>query len=148
VAGAIKRSPAYVSKRLRVFDDPMLAPVVLANKLSVSAAEELLSVDPEHRYDLLARAVDQGWERAQVRRAARDLRFAAKQSVRRRPSVARCARELRGLVRDKRSSGLTEADRRELRLLFVELGTVARAKPTGETVFPPLPVSSRAPRPR
>src|SRR5579872_1456293 len=33
VAEAIQRSQAFVSKRLRVFEDPMLAPAVLANEL-------------------------------------------------------------------------------------------------------------------
>src|SRR3954447_19503094 len=44
VAAAISRSQAFVSKRLRVFDDPTLGPAVLSNSLSVSAAEELLSL--------------------------------------------------------------------------------------------------------
>src|SRR5262245_24532229 len=42
VADAIKRSQAYVSKRLRVFDDVVLAPYVLKDQLPVSIAEELL----------------------------------------------------------------------------------------------------------
>jgi ParB family transcriptional regulator, chromosome partitioning protein len=141
VAGAIKRSPAYVSKRLRVFEDPMLAPAVLANKLSVSAAEELLAVDAARRYDLLARAVEHGWDRAQVRRAAARPRGAAGQAAATRASVARSARELRGLLRERGAAGLTQADRRELRLLYLELGTVARAQTSGAIVFPPLPVA-------
>jgi ParB family chromosome partitioning protein len=143
VASAIKRSPAHVSKRLRVFEDAMLAPVVLANKLSVSAAEELLTVDGKRRYDLLARAVEGKWERAQVRQAANAPRFAAKQAAPVRISVARRARELRALLADRRPADLTETDRRELRLLFMDLGMVARAKPSAQRVFPPLPVSSR-----
>ncbi|HET6318071.1 MAG TPA: ParB/RepB/Spo0J family partition protein, partial [Chloroflexota bacterium] len=35
VADAIKRSPAYVSKRLRVFEDAVLAPLVLHNRLTI-----------------------------------------------------------------------------------------------------------------
>src|SRR5262249_43390483 len=42
VARAINRSQPYVSKRLRVFEDPVLAPAVLADKLGVSLAEGLL----------------------------------------------------------------------------------------------------------
>src|SRR5687768_3908689 len=49
VASAIHRSQAFVSKRLRVFEDPMLAPVVLANRLTVSSAEELLSLPESSR---------------------------------------------------------------------------------------------------
>jgi ParB family chromosome partitioning protein len=148
VAGAIKRSPAYVSKRLRVFDDPMLAPAVLADKLSVSAAEELLTVASADRYNLLAQAIERGWDRAQVRLAAAQPRFAAKQAAARRASLARAARELRGLLRERRAAGLTEADKRELRLLYVELGTMARARPASEIVFPPLPTASRSARRR
>lgn len=36
VGDAIKRGPMYVSRRLRVFDDDTLSPLVLANKLPVS----------------------------------------------------------------------------------------------------------------
>ncbi|MGI9147978.1 MAG: ParB/RepB/Spo0J family partition protein [Chloroflexota bacterium] len=44
VAAAISRSQGFVSKRLRVFEDAMLAPLVMGGRLSVSAAEELLTV--------------------------------------------------------------------------------------------------------
>jgi hypothetical protein len=40
---AIKRSHIYVSRRLLVFDDPVLAPLVLGNHLPVSTAEELFA---------------------------------------------------------------------------------------------------------
>src|SRR5207248_9368565 len=42
VGEAVKRSAMYVSRRLRVFDDPVRAPLVLHDGLAVSTAEELL----------------------------------------------------------------------------------------------------------
>src|ERR671939_1345712 len=48
VGEAIKRDHTYVSRRLRVFEDPVLAPLVLQRKLPVSTAEELLRA-PGHR---------------------------------------------------------------------------------------------------
>jgi len=70
IGQAIKRSHIYVSRRLRVFEDPALAPLVLENKLAVSTAEELLRVPDIHERKVLARrAAREGWERAQVRAA-------------------------------------------------------------------------------
>jgi hypothetical protein len=40
VGETIKRPHIYVSRRLRVFDDPGLAPLVLERKLAISTAEE------------------------------------------------------------------------------------------------------------
>jgi ParB family transcriptional regulator, chromosome partitioning protein len=53
VGEKIKRSHAYVSRRLRVFEDPVLAPLVLERKLLVSTAEKLLQAhDEQTRQDL------------------------------------------------------------------------------------------------
>ena len=73
VGQAINRGPMYVSRRLRVFEDETLAPLVLADQLPVSTAEELLVVvDPDRRSELAKRAVAERWERPQVRAAVRD----------------------------------------------------------------------------
>jgi ParB family transcriptional regulator, chromosome partitioning protein len=69
VGQAIKRSPVYVSRRLRVFEDEILAPLVLQNELSVSTAEELLRADPVMRRPLADQAARERWERPQVRAA-------------------------------------------------------------------------------
>jgi ParB family chromosome partitioning protein len=69
VAERIKKSAMYVSRRLRVFDDPVLAPFVLNNELSVSTAEELLRAIPAQREELAEQAVSEQWERPQVRAA-------------------------------------------------------------------------------
>jgi hypothetical protein len=80
IGQAIKRGAMYVSRRLRVFDDDTLAPLVLANKLPVSTAEELLVVaDRTQRSELALQAVDEHWERPQVRAAVRDCIAAIQQ---------------------------------------------------------------------
>ncbi len=137
VAAAVQRSQAFVSKRLCVFEDPILAPAVLANRLSVSAAEELLGIGAQRRGEVLSRAIAEGWDRAQVRRTAQAERAPA--ARRRPPRLARGVRELRQRLRDVRPEELAEADRRELRLLFVELSLLARAQPGARRIFPPLP---------
>src|SRR5262245_62052463 len=86
VAAAVKRSPAYVSKRLRVFEDPVLAELVVANRLSVSAAEELLPLPEPHKRALAQRAADEGWEPHQVRAAAAGRRDGARRQRRARLS--------------------------------------------------------------
>jgi ParB family chromosome partitioning protein len=74
VGEAIKRSHIYVSRRLRVFDDPTLAPLVLERKLAVSAAEELLRVpDTQARNDLAARAVTHDWTWGDARKAVSEF---------------------------------------------------------------------------
>jgi ParB family chromosome partitioning protein len=143
VAAAIKRSQAYVSKRLRVFEDPLLAPAVLAHQLSVSAAEELLALHEEARYEVLSQAVEQRWDRQQVRAAARG-RYAATRRHGRPPGLTRRIHQFRLDLREVTVEHLSEADRRELRLLFNELALLARA-PAGprQRVFPPLPLRAR-----
>ena len=137
VAAAIKRSQAYVSKRLRVFEDPLLAPAVLANQLSVSAAEELLAANEGTRYELLSRAIELGWDRQKVRAAIRE-RVAPRGA--RPPGLTRRIHQFRVEIRDIAPYQLKEADRRELRQLFAELGIMARAAVVQrQRVFPPLP---------
>src|SRR3984893_18727647 len=52
VAHSVKRSVAYVSKRVRVFEDPRLREAIAIQGLPVSTAEELLASDLESRSDL------------------------------------------------------------------------------------------------
>jgi len=140
VAAAIKRSQAYVSKRLRVFEDPLLAPAVLANQLSVSAAEELLATNENVRYELLSKAIEQGWDRLQVRAAAHGRAPRIRPRGARPRGLTRRIHQFRVDVRDVRPDQLTEADRRELRQLFSELAMLARASTERrKLVFPPLP---------
>ncbi len=142
VARAIKRSQPYVSKRLRVFEDPVLAPAVLANKLGVSQAEELLSVPEARRYELLQLAVDKGWDRQTLRKAAKQRSSSRKRSSTRPPGLTRRLLDLRSLLRDVEPSDLTDADRRALRLLFSDLSLLGRApSQRRHRSFPALPAS-------
>jgi ParB family chromosome partitioning protein len=69
VGEAVKRSAMYVSRRLRVFDDPVLAPLVLSDRVPVSTAEELLrATDDAARSDLAERAAAEGWTQPVARR--------------------------------------------------------------------------------
>jgi ParB family chromosome partitioning protein len=142
VAQAINRSQPYVSKRLRVFEDPVLAPAVLSNKLSVSLAEELLTVPEGRRYELLQMAVDKGWDRQTLRQAARKKANRRGRASSRPAGLTRRVLDMRTLLRDVDPSDLTEADRRAMRLLFADLSLLARA-PTQrrQRVFPDLPAS-------
>jgi ParB family chromosome partitioning protein len=74
VAEKIHKSHAYVSMRMRVFEDDDLRAPVLDECLSVSAAEELLRIRPELRHDVVQQAVDERWTPAQARRARLDTR--------------------------------------------------------------------------
>jgi ParB family chromosome partitioning protein len=145
VATAISRSQAFVSKRLRVFDDPITGPAVLSNLLTVSSAEELLSVPQEQRADLVKNAVRGKWDLARVRQAARVARFGPNHSRgAAQPGLARRVQDLRVELRDLKLGLLRESERRQLRMLFNELAALARAKDvaTGPPVFPPLPGAS------
>jgi ParB family transcriptional regulator, chromosome partitioning protein len=91
IGEAVKRSAMYVSRRLRVFDDPVLAPLVLEDRLPVSTAEELLrEPDIEARRDLAERGALEQWtpslarrEVAQSRRCNGPLQPASSQLTRR-----------------------------------------------------------------
>ena len=142
VAQAINRSQPYVSKRLRVFEDPVLAPAVLSNKLSVSLAEELLTVPEGRRYELLQLAVEKRWDRQTLRQAARKKTNRRGRVSSRPPGLTRRVLDMRTLLRDIDPSDLTEADRRAMRLLFADLSMLGRApKERRQRVFPDLPAS-------
>jgi ParB family chromosome partitioning protein len=125
VAAAISRSQAFVSKRLRVFDEPIIGPAVLSNNLSVSAAEELLSVPARQRADLVKKAVRGKWGLARVRQAARAARFGPNQSPdQRRPGLGRRIQDLRLELHEVQPAQLRESERRQLRMLFNELAAL------------------------
>jgi ParB family chromosome partitioning protein len=130
VAAAISRSQAFVSKRLRVFDDPTLGPAVLSNDLSVSAAEELLSVPADQRRELLKKIVRGKWDIGRVRQAARAARSGPDAAAvhQRRPALGRRLEELRLELHGLSLANLRVSERRQLRLLLDEL----------EFVLPPL----------
>ena len=132
VGEAIKRSHAYVSRRLRVFEDEALAPLVLREQspLPVSTAEELLGIhDLDRRRALAEQAANEQWERPRVRKAVREAAAALVRSV---PSarehgrkVVRLAVELQQLLSDPAASELPAPARSELRRLYQRLVLLA-----------------------
>jgi ParB family transcriptional regulator, chromosome partitioning protein len=141
VAAAVKRSQAYVSKRLRVFEDPVLATLVLARRLSVTVAEELLPAPPERREVLAEQAADEQWDLARARAAVRGgLPQSDARDVARSRSLLRQLRELRATLGGVRYWELQDSHRNEMRRLFLELAVFAKApKERREIVFPALP---------
>jgi ParB family chromosome partitioning protein len=98
VGDAIKRGAMYVSRRLRVFDDATLAPIVLANKLPVSTAEEFLIVaDAAQRSKLAQQAVDEHWTQPVARREVANCIVTIQP-----PSAKQRSRQLLKLVRQIR----------------------------------------------
>ncbi len=164
VAHAIKRSQTYVSKRVRVYEDPVLRRAVLDHGLPPSAAEELLPLEAADRALLAERAVRESWGVAELREAVRSgpgagtgpdpahgadedepaalvVRLSEHHSAgpRRPRGFTTMLKVLRAVVRRVLPQDLTEADRRELRLLFVDLALLAKAAPAQrDVILPPL----------
>jgi ParB-like chromosome segregation protein Spo0J len=69
VAALAGRSVAYVSKRVRMFEDESLRPALMSGRITPAQAEELLSVAEERRPEMLELAVGAGWSSKQIREA-------------------------------------------------------------------------------
>jgi ParB family chromosome partitioning protein len=163
VAEAVKRSSGYVSKRVRLFEDPDLREAVVRRGLPVSTAELLLGVSTKLRSGLLERAVAERWDQMRLRdelqsaqARATDLTRARKLPAHAKGSAATAAaavnrasrplgltRKIRQFYRTIlaiRAEDLTPADRSAMRTLFKALVMLARAQTTPRPrVFPPLP---------
>lgn len=116
VGEAIKRSHMYVSKRLRVFDDPVLAAPVLEEQLAVSTAEELLRVPDDEREQFIQQAIDERWGQAEARQAVRDWKVTF-QSGQPSPRLAARMRALADELADVETASLSNRERREVRRL-------------------------------
>src|SRR5579884_464775 len=141
VADAVKRSVAYVSKRVRLFDDPALRTAVAERGLLVSTAEELLAVEPSQRPAFIERAVAERWDMARAREVIREDTLdtteleelvaaaeddAAPTASAPRPSASsherprgftRVIREFHRMITTLRAQDLTPSDRAALRAL-------------------------------
>ena len=71
VAAQAGRSEAYVSKRIRVFEDACLRHAVERDQVSVSVAEEFLGLRAEDRPALIAAAIEGSWDGRRAREAVR-----------------------------------------------------------------------------
>lgn len=141
VAEAVKRSPSFISKRLRVFDDPILAPYVLRNQVPVSVAEETLTLGPSDRRTLIEQAANGQWTRADVRRAVVAI---LQPNLGRRPhGLTRLIRELRLTLERLLPQDLTEADRKELIGLFKAAQVTRKKVRVGPPILPTIAPSGR-----
>jgi ParB family chromosome partitioning protein len=119
VGEAIKRSAMYVSRRLRVFDDPVLAPLVLANQLPVSTAEELLrEPDDDARHHLAEQAVSDQWTFPVARREVAANRNGPLQLAGPAPRLASRMRALADELIEVEPTSLSTRERRETRRLL------------------------------
>jgi ParB/RepB/Spo0J family partition protein len=173
VAAQVGRSEAYVSKRVRVFEDPTLRKAVEHHELPVSVAEEFLGVPPPARPPLVSRAVEGRWEGWRVRDAIKSmsepapglqprhgewsgtpeveapqpqLRLAVSDRL---PNLAQQIRSLERVLRDVRPFQLTSADEKALASLLRTLLRLARAHAgpgRDGLVFPPLEAAEHAAR--
>jgi len=166
LAEAIKRSVGYVSKRIRVFDDPLMRQAIVERGLAVSTAEELLAAEADARAALVERAVAERWDQTRARQELQALALAevapsrgsaapaAGRGDRRSPEppaigrprgLTRAIREFHQLIAVLEPTQLTEADRAALRTLFRDLTMLARAPTTArQRVYPPLPTMTAA----
>jgi ParB/RepB/Spo0J family partition protein len=71
VAAQAGRSEAYVSKRIRVFEDPALREAVEGELLSVSVVEEFLALPAEERPAMVAQAAAEQWDGRRARESVR-----------------------------------------------------------------------------
>jgi ParB family transcriptional regulator, chromosome partitioning protein len=129
VGEAIGRSHMYVSKRLRVFDDAVLADPVLAGELAVSTAEELLRAPEPERASLAARAVAEGWGQPEARAAVQ----AWKVTFQGRPSSPDREARLRTLADELaalNANDLSPGDRRQITRLLEVLTSLVQTRPS------------------
>jgi len=69
VAAIAGRSVAYVSKRVRMFEDATLRKALIDRQISPAQAEELLGLDEERRPEMLQLALRAGWSSKEIREA-------------------------------------------------------------------------------
>ena len=141
IASAVKRSPAFISKRLRVFEDDVLAPLVLRGSLAVSVAEEVLPLPAAERSRLARQAAAEGWDRSAMRAAIQQRATGVgRPRGPGRAGLTRLVRDLRAVLDATPYWELNDSQRGQLRKLFLELGQLAKApRERQATVIPPLP---------
>jgi ParB family chromosome partitioning protein len=71
VAAAIKRSQGFVSKRLRVYEDRSLRPLILRDQIPTTVAEELLGAPDDQRPRLARQAAAERWDQRRARAEVR-----------------------------------------------------------------------------
>lgn len=163
LAASVGRSGAHISRRTRIFSDETLRAAVTQHGLLVAVAEELLAVSEPDRGTLIRRALDQGWDRKQVRAAMRaqqdpaDALFDAARDDAlgeegddallrgvtldeweggRPRGFQRVARDLIRMLQQMTADDLTDGDRRVLARLWHTIGELARERAGQPSVLP------------
>jgi len=129
VAEAIKRDPLYVSRRLRVFEDPILRKPVLEQRLAVSTAEVLLRAEPAQRASWVKETLSNGWGQNDVRRALWNSNTSVKCGVTPHPDRSGYVLDLVNQLRTVLAAGtadLSPVARDALKQIHRELGVAAR----------------------
>jgi ParB/RepB/Spo0J family partition protein len=132
VAAAIHRDPAYVSRRLRVFDDPVLAGPVLSNDLAVTTAQELLRVDPDQRAAMVDQALAGAWNAHETRRAVKERCESQRAGVG--DELLMHLRAAGALLASAKVGMLSEEKRADARRLLRRLGRALRESVTTHNV--------------
>ena len=133
LARALKLPPELL-QRMRVFEDAALAPLVLHNELSLTAAVELLRVtNVSQRTALMNQAIEEHWDCCQTRAAVRRACSARPHAGRHGATasaqdqdrkVASLSRELDRLLDGRSLSELPLEVRRELMALHQRLAVL------------------------
>ena len=109
VANAIKRSKAYVSRRIRVYQDPVLAAAILERGMAPTTAQEFLPVkSTEKRRELVQDALRAGWDAPQARAAVKDRCESQQVSIPADDAGKRCESQQPG-IDERRSQALARA---------------------------------------
>ena len=170
VSARVGRSEAYVSKRIRIFEDSLLRKYIETGTIGVSFAEEFLTIPPSRRGPALSKALDEHWDVSRARRELRRQLPALEKTAAGDDSqtsvganapgtgelenptdFARQVRALARMLRDIRPAQLTSNDERALADLLRVLLTLARAHargPRGKPVFPSIQEAERQARRR
>lgn len=76
LAEAVGRSPSYISRHTRIFEDAELRTAVVEQGLPISTADELVAAEDDVRPTLIRQAVAEGWTYTAAREAIGILREA------------------------------------------------------------------------
>ena len=149
VADAIKRSQAFVSKRLRVFDDPLLQAGPARESSECVGGGGAPVTWRRAAAAVLEEALASNWDQAAVRAAVRRELGQARPPPAQ-PEASNAGRKpAHAVARDPYPADLAEVDRNALRRLFADLALLARAPSAPAARFrQPLPEVPRSTRRR
>jgi ParB/RepB/Spo0J family partition protein len=133
----LNKSESWVSYRMGVYADPVLAPMALAETLPVTVLQEFLRIaDPEARRRLAEQAAAEAWSQPRARLEVRKL-YKAEQVRRLGPQARAMMEALAGV----KASQIPRADAEELLKLARLITQMARG---AQKVLPSIEAAERA----